>query len=206
MWETLLFLNSSTRDTGPIRPVLFFFPYSSSHHTWPCGDLSYPFQCPGSSTSVQPVHHDSCSFCRCILDAFAKRDKLYVLLLLHHLEIPMVVIVWSFKINIKSIKYLESSNYRYLLDFIESDTYQIFIMGHSCGNSDRTLLNTLFEHRNCASIKPFYFIRKDGTDNYMELIQNISRNFTDMKLMRDRVVNKTFCEPYSDLSNRMAHK
>ena len=100
MWETLLFLNSSTRDTGPIRPVLFFFPYSSSHHTWPCGDLSYPFQCPGSSTSVQPVHHDSCSFCRCILDAFAKRDRLYVLLLLHHLEIPMVVIVWSFKINI----------------------------------------------------------------------------------------------------------
>lgn len=100
--------------------------------------------------------------------------------------------------NIKSIKYLESPNYRNLRDFIESDTYQVFIMGHSCGNSDRTLLNTLFEHKNCVSIKPFYYIRKDGTDNYMELVQNISRNFTDMKLMRDRVVNKTFCEPYSD--------
>jgi hypothetical protein len=100
--------------------------------------------------------------------------------------------------NIKSIKYLESPNYRNLLDFIESDTYQIFIMGHSCGNSDRTLLNTLFEHKNCVSIKPFYHVRKDGTDNYMELVQNISRNFTDMKLMRDRVVNKTFCELYSD--------
>jgi len=102
--------------------------------------------------------------------------------------------------NIKSIKYLESPNYRNLLDFIESDTYQICIMGHSCGNSDRTLLNTLFEHKNCVSIKPFYYVKKDGTDNYMELVQNISRNFTDMKLMRDRVVNKTFCEPYSDLS------
>jgi hypothetical protein len=100
--------------------------------------------------------------------------------------------------NIKSIKYLESPNYRNLLDFIESDTYQIYIMGHSCGSSDRTLLNTLFEHKNCVSIKPFYFIKKDGTDNYMELVQNISRNFTDMKLMRDRVVNKEFCEPYSD--------
>ena len=96
--------------------------------------------------------------------------------------------------NIKSIKYLESPNYRNLLDFIESDTYQVFIMGHSCGNSDRTLLNTLFEHRNCVSIKPFYHKWDDGTDNYMELVQNISRNFTDMKLMRDRVVNKTFCE------------
>lgn len=96
--------------------------------------------------------------------------------------------------NIKSIKYLESPNYRKLLEFIESDTYQIFIMGHSCGNSDRTLLNTLFEHRNCVSIKPFYHKWDDGTDNYMELVQNISRNFTDMKLMRDRVVNKTYCE------------
>ena len=96
--------------------------------------------------------------------------------------------------NIKSVKYLESPNYRDLLAFIESDTYQIFIMGHSCGNSDRTLLNTLFEHRNCVSIKPFYHKWDDGTDNYMELVQNISRNFTDMKLMRDRVVNKTFCD------------
>lgn len=96
--------------------------------------------------------------------------------------------------NIKSVKYLESSNYRNLLEFMESSPYQIFIMGHSCGNSDRTLLNTLFEHRNCVSIKPFYHKWDDGTDNYMELVQNISRNFTDMKLMRDRVVNKTFCE------------
>lgn len=96
---------------------------------------------------------------------------------------------------IKSIKYLETDNYRKLLDFIESDSYQIYIMGHSCGNSDRTLLNTLFEHKNCVSIKPYYYQKPDGSDNYIEIIQNICRNFTDMKLMRDRVVNKTFCEP-----------
>lgn len=96
--------------------------------------------------------------------------------------------------NIKSIKYLEFANYRHLLEFIESSPYQIYIMGHSCGNSDKTLLNTLFEHRNCVSIKPYYHKLEDGTDNYLELAQNISRNFTDMKLMRDRVVNKEFCE------------
>lgn len=96
--------------------------------------------------------------------------------------------------NIKSIKYLEADNYRKMLAFIDSAPYQVYIMGHSCGNSDRTLLNTLFEHKNCLSIKPFYYIKKDGSDNYFEIIQNISRNFTDMKLMRDRVVNKTYCE------------
>ena len=97
--------------------------------------------------------------------------------------------------HIKSIRYLESDNYRKMLSFIESEPFQVVIMGHSCGNSDRTLLNTLFEHKNCVSIKPYYYKRDDGSNNYLELIQNISRNFTDMKLMRDRVVNKTFTEP-----------
>jgi len=46
--------------------------------------------------------------------------------------------------HIKSFKYLQFSHYRKLLDFIEDDPYQIFIFGHSCGVSDRTLLNTLF--------------------------------------------------------------
>ncbi len=97
--------------------------------------------------------------------------------------------------NIKSIRYLETDNYRKLLSFIDSAPFQIYIMGHSCGNSDRTLLNTLFEHKNCVSIKPFYHQREDGSDNYIEIIQNISRNFNDMRLMRDRVVNKTYCRP-----------
>ena len=62
--------------------------------------------------------------------------------------------------NIKSTKYLETDNYRKMLTFINSTPYQVYIMGHSCGNSDRTLLNTLFEHKNCISIKPFYYIKE----------------------------------------------
>ena len=37
-------------------------------------------------------------------------------------------------------------------------------------------------------------MNEEGKDNYLELVMNISRNFTDMKLMRDRVVNKKYCE------------
>ena len=57
------------------------------------------------------------------------------------------------------------------------------------------MLNTIFEHDNCKSIKPFNHLKKDGTDNYTEIVQNISRNFNDKKKYRDRVVNKTYCEP-----------
>lgn len=97
----------------------------------------------------------------------------------------------------KSIHYLESKNYRDLLSFINDAPFQIYIMGHSCGNSDRTLLNTLFEHKNCITIKPFYHLKEDGTDDYLDKVKNITRNFTDMQLMRDLVVNKEFCEPLS---------
>lgn len=97
--------------------------------------------------------------------------------------------------HIKSHKYLEAENYRQLLQFVNADSYQIYIMGHSCGNSDRTLLNTLFEHENCVSIKPFYYIKDNGLDNYNEIAQNISRNFTNKQALRDKVVNKKYCEP-----------
>jgi len=96
--------------------------------------------------------------------------------------------------NVKSIKYLEADNYRRMLVFLQSAPFQVYIMGHSCGNSDRTLLNTIFEHKNCYSIKPFYHKLNNNSDNFLELVQNISRNFTDMKLFRDRVVNKKYCK------------
>ena len=96
--------------------------------------------------------------------------------------------------NVKSVKYLETRNYHKMLDFLMAAPFQVLIMGHSCGNSDRTLLNTVFEHKNCVSIKPFYHMWDDGSDNYLELVQNISRNFTNMRLFRDRVVNKEQCK------------
>ena len=103
--------------------------------------------------------------------------------------------------NFKSFQYLQNSNYKQLLDFVESDQkFQVYIMGHSCGLSDRTMLNTIFEHPNCISIKVFYHERKDENgkvinDNYTEIIQNISRHFNNKGLMREKIVNKTLCQP-----------
>jgi len=103
--------------------------------------------------------------------------------------------------NIKSKRYSDTSNYKRLMDYIDSDKYQIFLFGHSCGLSDRTLLNKLFEHENCVSIKPFYHIKKDGTDNYHDIVRNISRHFGDEAMMRKKVVNKEYCRPLSKNTN-----
>lgn len=97
--------------------------------------------------------------------------------------------------NIKSINYLEKDNYKKLLEFVNNGNFQVYLFGHSCGISDRTLLNTVFEHENCASIKLFYHEKSSEVDNYSDIIMNISRNFNDKAKMRDRVVNKDYCEP-----------
>ena len=96
--------------------------------------------------------------------------------------------------NMKSYRYLESNNYRSVMNFIESDYFQVSIMGHSCGTSDGTLLRKLFEHPNCVSIKPYLYVDEKGKDSYFDLSCNISRHFSDPSQMRDKLVEKTSCK------------
>lgn len=88
--------------------------------------------------------------------------------------------------HIKSVLYTRSPYYREVIDFADADKFDIVIYGHSCSNTDRTLLNTLFEHSNCVSIQPFLHNAND-----MSIYTNIYRCFKDKKLMRSRVVDQT---------------
>ncbi|MBK8548185.1 MAG: hypothetical protein IPL63_12705 [Saprospiraceae bacterium] len=93
--------------------------------------------------------------------------------------------------HIKSFDYFKTDNYSKLLAFLESE-FDVYIMGHSCGLSDRTLLSTIFEHENCRKIKIFYH---DNAENYRKTTYEISRHFTDKALMRERVLPITQCKP-----------
>lgn len=93
----------------------------------------------------------------------------------------------------KSLHYLFHQNYKNLLDFLEQEKYQVYIWGHSCATSDRVLLQTIFEHENCVSVKPFYYRNEKGNDNFADLCANISRSFKDKKKFRDLLVNKLYC-------------
>lgn len=95
--------------------------------------------------------------------------------------------------NFKSFQYLQNDTYKKLLDFVESEKFEVFIIGSSCGLSDRTLLNSIFEHDNCRLIKVFYYQWEENgekKDNFTDLTQNISRHFNDKKLMRSKIVHK----------------
>ena len=117
----------------------------------------------------------------------------YLFVILYDINInPLTPIIWK---NFKSFQYSNTKNYDDLLRYIDSEKFQVYILGHSCGLSDRVLLNTIFEHNNCRSIKVYYHENKKGTDNYTDIVQNISRHFDDKEIMRRKIVNKELCTP-----------
>ena len=99
---------------------------------------------------------------------------------------------------VKSFKYSKTNNYKELLTFINSDMYQIYIMGLSCGTSDRTLLNTLFEHKYCKSIKIFYYNKNSVENDYLDIYMNISRSFNNKQRMRELVISFENSMPLTD--------
>jgi len=102
--------------------------------------------------------------------------------------------------HMKSFKYLEGINYRQMLEFVDSNLFQVTIFGHSCGISDRTLLKTIFEHPNCISIKPYYYEGRNEKNDFTEKTYAISRCFEDKKLLRAKVVNFEYCSPMAQPS------
>src|SRR5690606_3609527 len=95
---------------------------------------------------------------------------------------------------IKSFGYFKTENYHNLIRFIDSSDYQVYIMGHSCGLSDRTMLNMIFEHPQCKSIKIFYH-ENEMSNNFTTLTEEISRHFRNKSDMRKKIIPFTRSTP-----------
>ncbi|WP_271406011.1 AbiH family protein [Tenacibaculum soleae] len=90
--------------------------------------------------------------------------------------------------HIKSFEYLQTKNFYLLTRFIESNGFQVHIYGHSCGISDRTMLNQIFEHDNCKSIKVFYHKIDENNNDFTDKTYEISRHFKDKIMLRKKLV------------------
>jgi hypothetical protein len=85
----------------------------------------------------------------------------------------------------KSFGYLQSSNYKHLFEFLDQEhlaedkrkKFDVYIMGHSCGVSDRLLFTHILEHHLLNSVKLYYYQKKDGTNDFYEKTQELSRYF-----------------------------
>jgi len=92
--------------------------------------------------------------------------------------------------HFKSFGYFKTDSYRKLNTFINSGYYKIYILGHSCGLSDRILLNSLFENKNCIDINILYHQKDKSNNDYFEKTLEISRHFSSngKASMRNKIV------------------
>lgn len=94
--------------------------------------------------------------------------------------------------NFKSFSYLLTSNYQNLSEILDRDDFIVFIMGHSCGLSDRTMLNMIFEHPKCRLIKILYHQRNEFENDYIEKLYEISRHFSPESKGKMRLIIETY--------------
>ena len=78
--------------------------------------------------------------------------------------------------HLKSNNYHRTSNYRNLFKFLGSDKFNVYVMGHSCGLSDKVLLSSIFEHQNLNEIKLFYYQKDENNNDYLEKTQQLARH------------------------------
>ena len=79
--------------------------------------------------------------------------------------------------NFKSFGYLRNSQYQKIQSFIEDGPFEVRIMGHSCGISDRVLLSEIFQAKTCETIRIYYYQKSESENDYFEKSIEISRHF-----------------------------
>lgn len=88
--------------------------------------------------------------------------------------------------NIKSFYYPAKSYYQELMDFINAEDFDVYVIGHSLGLSDRVLLKTIFENDKCKAIKLYH--RGNEQSQFKKRIA-LSRHFEDKIAMRNKILN-----------------
>lgn len=86
--------------------------------------------------------------------------------------------------NVKSMKYLLNDNYKRLIVLLKERDYDVEIVGHSCGISDRTLLKEIFMNDLCKEINIYHH---EGKKSFTSSVYGISRYFDNNVQMRKKV-------------------
>lgn len=89
--------------------------------------------------------------------------------------------------NFKLQIYPNTERYSLLNEYLNKDKFEVYILGHSCGLSDRSILKHIFEHTNCDYIRLYVHHKSDKEDNYQTLYNSISRILSTPQKTRDIV-------------------
>lgn len=89
--------------------------------------------------------------------------------------------------NIKKHLYKRTSNQSQLINYLENNkNINVFILGHSCGLSDKLILNQIFTHKNIQNIRVLYY---EEYEQYFQTMVNIDRIMNDNELFKNKCIN-----------------
>lgn len=97
--------------------------------------------------------------------------------------------------HVKSFQYLQNSAYQNLMEFVKNGELEVYVLGHSLGLSDRTMLSQIFELSNVMEIRFFYYENMQGMNDYTTKAFEISRHFKNKARMREIIVPFDKCKP-----------
>jgi len=86
---------------------------------------------------------------------------------------------------LKPFHYSRDSKYLELISICEMHDYSVYIAGHSCGITDKTLLKTIVEHKNCKKIRLFH---KGTYSDFFKRNVSISKYFEDKISRRNKIM------------------
>jgi len=98
--------------------------------------------------------------------------------------------------NIKKFNYLFTNNETLLKKHLNSEEYNVFVLGHSCGISDGLVLSQIFMSSKIHQIIPFYFKDKVGYFNTMVNLDRVVDDYSELEKDR-KSFNKLLSFPDS---------
>lgn len=96
--------------------------------------------------------------------------------------------------HLKSFAYLQTDNYRRLFEFLDKGNFEVYVMGHSLGLSDRLLFNHIFEHEKFNKVQLYFYEYQNEkgeiVNDFFQKTQELSRHFklNSKHKMRTKVV------------------
>lgn len=93
----------------------------------------------------------------------------------------------------KNYWYAKTNNYSKLIEFIDSDFFEVFLIGHSCGSSDSVLLRTIVEHENCSLLHIHKYVKNHGESNFFNIHHNLSKliTFENQAILRKLILDES---------------
>lgn len=89
----------------------------------------------------------------------------------------------EYLINIKSHMYNSDNSYDKLINFLNGNFFEVFVVGHSLGLSDRVLLKAIFENKYCTKVRLYH---RGNLENHFKKRIALSRHFSDKIAYRNK--------------------